>query len=389
MSDSDLRRQLQRVHPPDEIGAERRGWAVVHAAFEDREPVAHRRPHVLRPVLVFAAVAAFIAAIVNPPVLNAIRDAIGRTKEKKAVVYKQALFSLPTQGRLLVDSKRGPWIIRSGGARRLLGRYHDASWSPRGLFVAALGPHEVVALEPNGSVRWSLARTGRLSSPRWSPELDGSTRIAYLRDRTLRIVAGDNSGDHLVDDAVAPVAPAWRPGPPFVLAYQAATGRIRVVETEGGKLQWRSFRLPQLVALGWSTDGTRLLALSRRALIVFGRDGRRVGRATLAAPAIAAQFEPGGHRIALLLRYPQQSAVVLRDGDAPAKPPRVIFSAAGRFGTLAWSPDGRWLLAGWQSADAFLFLTPSGDQKIVSNIAQQLGAFPSVPEAGWCCTASP
>jgi hypothetical protein len=386
MIDRELRRRLLRIHPPDEVGAERRAWALTLAAFEEREP-ARRRPAYIRPLVAFALALAVIGAVVNPPVLNAIRDAIGRTKEKKAVVYKHALFSLPAPGRLLVDSSRGPWLIRANGARRLLGRYHDASWSPRGLFIAALGRHDVVALEPNGTVRWSLARSGRLAFPRWSPELQGSTRVAYLRGNTLRLVAGDNTDDHLVDDSVLPVAPAWRPGAQFVLAYQAATGRVRVVETDGGKLLWRSPRLPQVVELAWSSDGMRLLALGRRSLVVFGRDGHRIGRAPLPALAISAQFEPAGHRIALLLRYPQQSAVVLRDGDAPAAPSRVVFQAAGRFGTLAWSPNGRWLLAGWQSADAFLFLTPDGKQDVVSDISGQLGSFPAVPQAGWCCSS--
>ena len=159
MADADLRRALRRIQPPDAIGAERRAWAVLRTAFEEREP-ARRRSPVLRPLLIAAGAVALIAAVVNPPVLNAIRDAVGRTKEKKVVTYKQALFSLPASGRLLVNTARGPWIIRPDGGRRLLGRYRDASWSPRGLFVTALGPHDVVALEPNGTGRWSLARAG-------------------------------------------------------------------------------------------------------------------------------------------------------------------------------------------------------------------------------------
>lgn len=384
MTDRELRRRLLRIHAPDEMGAERRAWAVALAGFEEREPT-HSRPAYVRPLVAFALALAVIGAVVNPPVLNAIRDAIGRKTEKPVVRYKRALFSLPASGRLLVNTARGPWIISPGGTRRLLGRYRDASWSPRGLFVAAIGPHELVALEPNGMIRWSLTRSGKLASPRWSPELAGSTWIAYLRGDTLRMVAGDDKGDHLLDDSVYPVAPAWRPGSTFVLAYQAATGRVRVVDTDG-KLLWRSFRLPKLVTLAWSSDGARLLALTQRSLIVFGPDGGRIGRAALPAKAVAAQFAPAGHRIALLLRYPQQSAVVLEDGDLPAKPPHVVFSADGRFGTLAWSPNGRWLLAGWQSADAFLFLTPSGKQDVVSDIARQLGAFPAVPDAGWCCS---
>jgi hypothetical protein len=387
MTDRDVRRALLRIRPPDELGAERRAWGVVRAAFDERQPV-RRRGHVVRPLLVLAGVVALIAAVVNPPVLNAIRDAVGRTKETKVVTYKQALFSLPTSGRLLVNTARGPWVIRPAGGRRLLGRYRDASWSPRGLFVTALAAHDVVALEPNGTVRWSLARSGKLASPRWSPEIEGSTRIAYLRGKTLRIVAGDGTDDRLFDGAVLPTAPAWRPGTSFVVAYVTAAGRIRVVDTGPKRLLWHSLRLPPVTELAWSNDGTRLLALTRRSLVVFGARGQRIGRAFLPADAVAATFDPRGHRIAVLLRYPQRSAVQLRDGDAPAATSRVIFSADGRFGTLAWSPDARWLLAGWQSADAFMFVTPAGRQQVVADIARQLGSFPTVAQAGWCCASS-
>ena len=323
MTDAELRRALRRIHPPDELGAERRAWMLVRAAFVEREP-APRRPQVVRPLLVLAGALALIAAVVNPPVLNAIRDAVGRTTEKKVVQYKQALFSLPAQGRLLVNTAHGPWIIKPGGARRLLGRYRDASWSPRGLFVAAVARHELVALQPNGTVRWSLARSGRLSSPRWSPETGGSTSIAYLRGTTLRIVAGDGTEDTLLDGAVAPTAPAWKPGASFVLSYVTAAGRLRVYDVGRQKTVWHSLRLPKVTELAWSDDGTRLLALTRRSLIVFGGRGQRIGRAYLPADAVAAAFEPGSHRIATLLRFPQQSAVQLRDGDAPAaRPDRV------------------------------------------------------------------
>jgi hypothetical protein len=385
MADRDLRRALMRIHPPDELAAERRAWAVVRAAFREREP-APRRHELTRPLVAIALGLAVIAAVVNPPVLNAIRDAIGRGTTEKKVVYRQALFSLPAPGRLLVNTARGPWIIRPNGGRRLLGHYRDASWSPHGLFVTALGKHELVALKPSGMVRWSLARSGRLAAPRWSPEIEGSTRIAYLRDGTVRVVAGDGTGDRLLDEA-APTAPAWQPGSGFVLAYVGAAGRIRVVDTESGKLVWHSLRLPPLVQLAWSDDGTRLLALARSSLVVFGGGGGRIGRAPVPAGAVAAAFGPDSHRVALLLRDPR-STVQIRDADAPAGKASAVFGADGQFGTLAWSPNGRWLLAGWKSADAFMFVTPRGRQRLVADIARQLGAFPAVPQAGWCCAAS-
>ncbi len=394
MSDRDVRRRLLLIHPPDEIGAERRAWAVVRTAFDEREPVKRSR-NLVRPVLVIAFALALIGAVVNPPVLEAIRNALGKEHEK--TVYRQALFSLPTGGRLLVNSDRGPWVVKPGGGRRLLGSYRDASWSPHGLFLTALGPHEVVALEPDGNVRWSLARTGRLASPRWSPEIAGSTRIAYLRDRTLRVVAGNDTGDRLLSPSAAPVAPAWRPGAPFVLAYVAPSGRVRVVAADSQKLVWQSGALPHPIGIAWSTDGTRLLAVLPHSVVVFGRGGRRIGAARLPAPPVTAAFKPGSHRFAVVLRYEssQRSAVIVFGADHLDAGNALLFAADGRFTDLAWSPDGRWALIGWPSADAFMFIGPRGKQKVVSEIAQQFSsggrataAFPAFPQAGWCCAPS-
>lgn len=390
MSDRELRRRLLRVHPPDEIGPERRGWSVVRRAFDEREP-GRRRRSLVRPLLALALVLVLVAAVVNPPVLRAIRDAVGR--EQRVTVYRQALFSLPARGRLLVNSDPGPWIVRPGGSRRLLGRYREASWSPHGRFVVALRPHGLVALEPNGTVRWSLARSGQLASPRWSADIAGSTRIAYLRGPTLRVVGGDGARDRLLAGSAAPVVPAWRPGA-FDLAYAGADGSVRLVDSESGTTLWR-VPAPKPIELAWSGDGRRLLLLSERALLIYrSTDGRRIGAVPLPAKGVAAAFQPGTHRIAVVVRFPQRSAVLLLDGDDLRSQARLLFATAGRLVDPAWAPDSRWLLVGWQSADAFVFVATTGEQKAVGNISRQFSSgrgrvsFPSVAQEGWCCISS-
>lgn len=71
---------------------------------------------------------------------------------------------------------------------------------------------------------------------------------------------------------------------------------------------------------------------------------------------------------------------------------RRLFPGLGRLRQVIWSPDGRWLLATWQSADQWLFLNPGHPRRIVAiaDIAAQFNpgatspsAFPHV--AGWCC----
>jgi hypothetical protein len=387
VTDRELRRRLLSIHAPDELEAQRRAWNVVRAGFEEREPVSHRRSFA-RPLLAFAAalvVAAAASALLLSPVGEALRNAIGR--EKHVPVYRPALFSLPASGHLLVNSAHGPWIVSPDGSKRLLGPYQDASWSPHGLYVAAVGTHEVVALDPKGNVRWTLARSGRIASPRWSPAHAGSTRIAYLRNDTLRVVAGDKTGDRLVGPA-ARVAPTWRPGPSFVVAYIDPAGRIRVVDADSGKLVWRSAPLPPVVQLVWSTDGQRLLALSSRSFTFFGRNGLRTAAVTLPGRAVTAAFDPQSTRLAIVLHLPGGRSTVLLSGARN----RAIFSADGDVTDAAWAPAGRWLLLGWRSADAWVFVSSNGKQRVVSGISRQFGsgahpgsAFPGVPQQAWCC----
>jgi len=392
VSERDVRRRIVSISPPEELEAERRAWAVVRTAFDEREPVGRPRRSLVRPLLAGAFVLALIAAVVNPPVLNALRDALGRDREK--TVYRQALFRLPASGRLLVNSANGPWVVRKRGAKRLLGRYREASWSPRGRFIVALRAHELVALEPGGRVHWSLTRTGRLAFPRWSQELAGSTRIAYLRGPELRVVAGDGTGDRLLNRRVPRVAPSWRPGETFDVSYAGRAGRVQVEEANTGRTLWRSGRLGRPLALAWSDDGERLVVLLPRAAAVFGRKGRRLGGTRVEGTAAAVAFQPQAHRFAVLSRDDAtgRSTITLIDADALRASRRVLLAADGSFRDLAWSPNGKWLQTGWRTADAWLFVGPKGTQKVVSSIARQFSSgsggrarFPAVPEGGWCC----
>jgi hypothetical protein len=67
---------------------------------------------------------------------------------------------------------------------------------------------------------------------------------------------------------------------------------------------------------------------------------------------------------------------------------RTVFSGAGIFAGLAWSPDRRWLLVDWRSADQWIFIRSAAVRRIaVRNIGN---TFDSGPEhyatlAGWCC----
>ncbi len=222
-----MKRELERIEIPDEHDARERSWAVVSAAFAEREPQPRRRSW--KPAAALAVGLVAIAGLLSPPgraVLDEIREVVG--VEESA----PALFSLPAPGRLLVTADSGAWVVDEDGSKRLLGDYREASWSPFGRFVVAAKRNELVALTPDGEVRWSLARPG-VRFPRWGGTKT-DTRIAYLSRGTLRVIGGDGKGDRLLDARAAARAPLWRPGAAHVLVYARRDGSIRVVDVDSG-----------------------------------------------------------------------------------------------------------------------------------------------------------
>ena len=369
--------ELERVVVPDADAAEERARSVVLAAFAEREPLPRARPTLRYAAALVVGAALLGAALVTPPgraVLDEIREAVGVERAQPA------LFSLPTGGRLLVASDAGVWVVEAKGKKRLLPGYEEASWSPFGRFVAASRPNELAALAPDGEVRWTLSRP-RVRLPRWAGT-ERDTRIAYVDRTGLRVAAGDGSGDRLLAPAErGPVA--WRPGSPWQLAYVAAS-EVRLQDTETGRVLWRASRGANepVLALEWSTDGRRLLVLASRSLRVFDASGRLVARDDPAdgTDDADAAFRPGTHDVVVVRSHGTQSTVFQpRTG-------RTIFSGTGAFDGVEWSPDGRWLLVAWRTADQWVFVRSDGKRiRAVANVSRQFRskAFPRVE--GWCC----
>ncbi len=222
-----MRKRLEQVEIPGEHEARERSWAVVQAAFAEREPQPRRRSW--KPVAAIALALVVVAGLLSPPgraVLDELREVVG--VEQSA----PALFSLPAPGRLLVTADSGAWVVDEDGSKRLLGSYREASWSPFGRFVVASRPNELVALTPDGDLRWSLARPD-VRFPRWGGTRT-DTRIAYLSRGELRVVGGDGKNDRLLDSQPADRAPLWRPGTAHVLIYERRDGSIRAIDTDTG-----------------------------------------------------------------------------------------------------------------------------------------------------------
>jgi hypothetical protein len=372
-----VREELERIEIPGAAEAEERAAVITGAAFDSRRVQPRRATRFVRPALAAVVLAAAAATVLTPPG----RAVIDRVRRTVGVAHAQpALFRLPAAGRLLVRSDAGVWVVAPDGARRLLGPFREASWSPFGRYLVAAKQNELAAVEPDGTVRWSLARPD-VRLPRWTGT-PTDTRIAYLTGSRLHVVAGDGKGD--VDagglQAAANVAPAWRPGKRFVLAYVDTLQRVTAYDPIRGAVLFRTPPLAHPRELGWSRGGT-LLVVTDGGLVVYGSGGRRLHRAALAGIRSAA-FAPDGRRIAVLRR----SEVLLV--DVAGRTQRRVFASAGPLEGLSWSPDGSWLVVGWPAADQWLFLGTGTRHAAVpvANVSDQFRSqtFPRV--GAWCCS---
>jgi hypothetical protein len=367
---------------PGESEAGERSWHVVREAFDERLPSPGRRDW--RPVVAIALGVAVLAAAFTPPghaVLGSIRDAV--TEDESA---KPALFALPAPGRLLVNSAQGAWVVQRDGSKRLLAGYRDASWSPHGLYLAAVRGHELRALEPDGDIHWSIGRRN-VGLPRWSNFGQQDERIAYLAGRSLRVVGGNGKGDRPLAPRVAAVAPAWRPRT-HVLAYADPSGRVVVVDADTRRVL-RTMRAQQPpVELGWSPDGRSLLVRGRSSITILGPGNRRLEPigGPLSAPIVDATFSPDGRHVAFLQRAQGGSVLWLYPRLRPnGTAARRVFTGASTMNAVEWSPDGRWLLVSWPGADQMLFIPSAAVRKLIAVSGIETAFGPAAEPAGWCC----
>ena len=383
MTEGEIREALRRAAPVDAAVRER-SRSVISAAFASGAR-AHRRSSWL-PVAIATALLALtgvgVATARSPDagVSRWVRDLLGVGQ----TAAKPALMRIPGHGRVLAAAGTSMWIVAADGAKRRLGIYSGASWSPRGRFLIAWRGGSLSAIDPRGDVRWSLPRRAAITSARWSP-VDGY-RIAYVAEDALRIVNGHGR-------ARRDVAPSWRPDAGHVVAYVDGRHRVAVVAVDARRRLWRTAPVGGVVDLDWSPDGRRLSVLTDRRLLLFDRAGRR--RSARAVPAElsarAADWAPGGERMAVVgdHRASGRSGVLLIDSER-APLPTPALSGPGRLGSPVWSPDGRRLLVSWPHADQWLFLTAGrGRSAAVADMTSQFPAgrrrraFPDAVE--WCC----
>jgi hypothetical protein len=386
MSEPRLSERLRDAHVPDADAAEDRAWRVVRAANADRAPVPTRGP-ARRLVATIAAVVAVAAIVLTPAgaeVVDVVRGVVG-VEDAQTL---PELGPLPAAGELLVDSEAGPWIVDGDGSKNRLGDYEQSAFSvPRGLFVAATNGRRLLALESDGDVRWSITAPAEVSDPRWAPS---GFRVAYRSGDDLRVVSGVGTNDHLVAEDVAPIAPAWRPttgtklaeGAPEQVSFVDATGDARLVDADTGRdVPGMIPSVPPRVGeIAWSADGEEFAMLAGRTIRATGGMYRVKRDARLLDFSLA----PSEDELALLERSSGISTIRRIDPGRGSDATTTLFAGPGRIEGLTWSPDGRWLLAGWRDANQWLFIDVDRPRRLVAvdEIAEQFDSreFPEVSD---------
>jgi dipeptidyl aminopeptidase/acylaminoacyl peptidase len=355
--------RLRHAAAPDADGAQERARRVVLAAAPAVEP---RRRRAVLPVLLAALVAGVALTPPGDAVARWIRDLVEPSPSTRTTVG-----ALPGGGRLLATGADGTFLVDSAGRGRRISRAHEAAWSPHGLFVAVGGDGVLRAVEPDGTVRWTLEVSGLLSDPRWSPT---GYRIAYRRDDDLRIVAGDGSGDHPLVDAVAEVPAAWRDGAANEVAVARLNGRAELWNADTGARVWSRFA-GDIVVIGWTPRG-RLVVLTTDRLLVLGGGSARVRSSRpLEVRAESAALSPDGSRLAIASTTGVDT-LDLREGTRTQR--RLV--AESEITSVVWSPSGKHVLAG---GGGHWYLIPARGGPVT--VREVRGAYEGFAPADWCC----
>jgi hypothetical protein len=383
-----LRSRLREEALPGEGEAAVRSWRVVEAALAERAPTARPRRLVLRLALVAALLCAGLVAALTPAGAE-VGDWIGDRFADRSDSAAPGFAGLPAGGSVLTISRSGAYAIDPDGGSQRLGSFSDAGWSPHGVHVVGVDGRRLTAVDSTGIVKWTLARRSRVHHPSWSTGLGYA--VAYLEGPTLRVVegTGDPDTDRRVRRGAARVTPAWRPRSDRVLTYATGGGALETVDVVTGRTLWRAPAGPAgasgaPLALAWSRDARRLVALSSRSMTVLGARGRVLRTIALPAAGHELALHPSGRRAAVSVAGAGGTRVLDVPLDGAGRP-RQLFQ--GDVDGLAWSRDGRGLLLAWRDADEWLLLGPGGRVRTaLHGVSAELGAAGGFPRvAGWCC----
>ncbi len=381
-SEDRIRDALAQVDAPDEV--RERSWSAIDEAFRSREPVVHHR----RWPVVAAALAIVSGGVAVAPPGRAIASWVRRSFSS-APKPGPAPLVVPGVGRLLIATGDGIWSLRAGhGGGRLLGRYAEASWSPRCLNVLVTDGRTLSAIDPDtGLTHWN-ARGGVVHTLAWAPN---RYRVSYLVGSDLRVATGDGTTDSLLARNVVGI-PAWRPaagGPGNVLAFTTAAGFLETLDVDTRQAVLPRERVDAPGQTAWSADGGRRFFLGDQTVEVFDATGRRRIATRLA----------GARRPVEILAAPAGTNLLVASADGSL---RVIdadtgaVQLLGRFGPspiqAVWSPDGNRVLVAEPTNDELQIVTLGGrvGRIRITGVSERLAGAgtPSPltqrPIQGWC-----
>lgn len=397
---SSLRDQVREQPLPGEREAEARAWRVLEAALAERSAsessggtgrprrARHPRRVALRLALVAVLVAAGLLVALTPAGAEMgdwIEDRFTKDSGRES---RPSFAALPKGGSVLALTRTGAYAVRPDGGTQRLGSFSEAGWSPRGLHAIGVDGRRLIAVDPTGTPKWTLAGPNRVHHPAWS--LGEGFWVAYLAadpsraGSVLRAVdgRGDPTTDKRLRRGAAGVTPAWRPGPGYVVTYATAAGPIETIDVVTGRTLWRTRTAGPIKSLAWSRGGRRLVALSSQRVTVLSRAGRILRTLTLPAVASELTLHPSGRRAAVVVgaRGDQRVVEIRLDGDGA----RQLFQ--GDVDGLAWSRDGRHLLLAWRDTGQWLLMGPGRRIRALDDVAGELGTVGGFPRiAGWCC----
>jgi hypothetical protein len=286
---------------------------------------------------------------------------------------------LPPGGSVLAISRSGAYAIRPDGGTRRLGAFSEAGWSPHGLHVVGAEGRRLVAVDPAATVKWTLTSRRRVHHPAWS-RADGFA-VAYLEGHALKLVAGngDPATDRVLRRDAAPVTPAWAPHSDRVLTYATTAGALITLDVVTGDVAARARSSAEpILAMAWSADGRRLVAVRSHSVAVLNGAGHVVRTVSLPGITRDVAVHPSGRRVAAVVDN-RVVEVGLRESFR-----RQLFQ--GTVDGVAWSENGRRLLVGWKGADEWLILGPGRRVRALHGVSREVGAAGAFPRVvAWCC----
>ena len=125
-----------------------------------------------------AALLAAGLAVALSPAGAAVGGWIGDRFTARDTRSAPAFAALPRGGSVLAISRMGAYAVRPDGSTRRLGAFSEAGWSPHGLHVVGVEGRRLVAVDPAGTVKWTLTGRHAVHHPAWSTA-DGFA-VAYL-----------------------------------------------------------------------------------------------------------------------------------------------------------------------------------------------------------------